>query len=63
MEKVDISELRERMEFCEQIIDWLYSEWGNNNRLFWSNWVKSSLSEFDVPKTYVVTVNNELAGT
>ena len=63
MEKVEIFELRERMEYCDKIVDWLYSEWGNNNRLFWENWVKSSLSVSDIPKTYAITVNDELAGT
>lgn len=63
MDIVEIFELREYMEFCETIINWLYSEWGRNNKMFWTKWVKSSLSLSDIPKTYVLTVNGELAGT
>lgn len=51
------------MEYCETIIDWLYSEWGDNNKLFWAGWVNSSLNSSDVPKTYTLFLNGKLAGT
>lgn len=63
MDKIEILELRQHMEYCDSVIDWLYSEWGSHNRLFWDSWVKSSLNASDVPKTYILKVNDILAGT
>lgn len=63
MNMIEILELRNQMEYCEVVVDWLYSQWGKNNHLFWTNWVKSSLSKDDIPKTYLLTVNGEPAGT
>lgn len=63
MEKIEIVELRDHLEHCNTVIEWLYSEWGNNNRSFWTSWVNSSLNELDIPKTYLIKVNGVLAGT
>lgn len=63
MDIIEIVELRDHQEFCNTVIDWLYSEWGNNNKAFWSSWIHSSLNEYDVPKTYLLKVNGVLAGT
>ena len=63
MEIIEIVELRDYQEYCDTVVEWLYSEWGNNNKAFWTSWVKSSLNELDIPKTYLIIVNGEVAGT
>lgn len=63
MEIIEIVELRDHQEYCNTVIEWLYSEWGNNNKAFWTSWVKSSLNERDIPKTYLIMVNGIPAGT
>ena len=63
MDNIEIFELRNRMEHFETVVNWLYSEWGSNNRMFWIYWIKSSNCSTDVPKTYLLTINGEAAGT
>jgi len=61
--KLSVRNLAEYMECFDTVLNWIYEEWGHNNREFWSGWIKSSLSEHDIPQTYVVFYRSELVGT
>lgn len=63
MKNIEIVELSQHMEFYETIVNWLYQEWGSNNLLYWKHWIKSSTCSDDIPKTYILTLNGEPAGT
>lgn len=60
---IRIENLANHMKYMTTIVDWLHSEWGNNNYKYWDSWVRSSLSLTDVPCTFIVLVEGELAGT
>lgn len=55
--------LNNHPKYIETVVNWLYSEWGNNNYKYWDSWVRSSLQEDDVPQTFIVFVNGKIAGT
>lgn len=61
--KVCIENLRDYPQYIDTVVGWVYSEWGNNNRRYWNSWIRSSLSEREIPKTYIVFVDNDIAGT
>lgn len=63
MSVINIFELRVHPEFIDIVCDWLYSEWGNNNKNFWYSWIKNSMQKDSIPKTYVITVDKQIAGT
>ena len=63
MARIQIVELRNHLEYLDTVIEWLYSEWGSENHAFWEYWVRSSLSENDIPKTYIAFVDDVIAGT
>lgn len=58
-----IENLCDYPEHIETVVNWLYSEWGNNNYSFWDSWVRSSIRKDRVPMTFVLLVNNTVAGT
>lgn len=60
---IEIKNLKGNMEDLERVSKWLYSEWGNNNPHYWESWVKYSNKESDIPQTWGIYVNHELAGT
>lgn len=61
--KICIENLRDYPQFIDTVVGWIYSEWGNNNRRYWDSWIRSSLSEKGVPQTYIVFVDDRIAGT
>lgn len=61
--KIVIENLSYHREYLDIVVDWLYSKWGNNNYNYWKSWVESSLSVYDVPQTFVILVDGEIAGT
>ena len=63
IDTIQIVNLNRVPEYIDTVIDWLYSEWGNGNRNYWTSWVKSSLGEDKVPQTFVILVNGVVAGT
>lgn len=63
MSIISVSELRLYPEYIETVSNWLYSEWGNNNKNFWCSWIKSSMQKNNIPKTYIITVDKKVAGT
>ena len=64
---MEIVNLATKMSYFNDVVDWLYDEWGThgekNNRVYWESWVKSSLSTQDVPQTYVAIESGELVAT
>ena len=58
-----IDELRNHPQFASTVIEWLYYEWGNHNRNFWESWITHSTQINDIPKTYILFVNNNIVGT
>ncbi len=58
-----IDELRKYPQYISIVAEWLYKEWGNNNRNYWESWVQHSLQAEDIPKTYVLFIDNNIAGT
>lgn len=60
---ITIEELRKHPECLSTVIEWLYKEWGNHNRQYWSSWVKYSTQEKDIPRTYVLFIDGHIAGT
>ena len=61
--RITIEELRNQTEYLSVIVEWLYKEWGNHNRKYWTSWVQHSMQENDIPKTYIIFVDGHLAGT
>lgn len=61
--KIRIENLRDYPQYINTVVGWIYSEWGNNNRRYWDSWIRSSLSEKEIPKTYIVFVDNNIVGT
>lgn len=58
-----IEELRKQPQYIPIIVEWLYKEWGNQNKNYWESWIRHSLQTNDIPKTYILFVNNCIAGT
>lgn len=61
--EIRIENLNMHPEYVGTVIDWIYSEWGCGNYKYWSSWIRSSLSEKDIPKTFIVLVDGRIAGT
>ena len=61
--KIIIDNLKNHPQYIEKVTKWLYSEWGNNNYNYWKSWVANSLSIHDVPQTYIVFIDDTIAGT
>lgn len=61
--KICMENLRDYPQFINTVVEWIYSEWGNNNRRYWDSWVKSSLAENEIPQTYIAFVDERIAGT
>lgn len=61
--KIHIEKLRDYPQYINTVVEWIYSEWGNNNRRYWDSWIRSSLSENDIPQTFIAIVDNKIAGT
>ena len=64
---MEIYNLADKMEFLDEVVEWLYNEWGvhgeKNNKAFWKSWVNSSLSKTDIPQTYIAIEGIELLAT
>lgn len=60
---IKIDELRKYPQYISIVTDWLYEEWGNNNKHYWESWVQFSLQANDIPKTYIVFINDHIVGT
>lgn len=63
MEVIRIENLYNHKAYLDNVVGWLYSEWGNNNPKYWEAWIKSSLNTVGIPQTYLTFVNDRLAGT
>ena len=64
--KIEISNLQNFPQHIDTVVNWLYSEWGNNNYAFWRSWVINSLNAKnanDIPQTYIMFANSEVVGT
>ena len=61
--EIKIEILTRDSEYIKTVINWLYSEWGNNNPNFWESWVRSSLSSDQVPMTFIALIDDKPAGT
>lgn len=60
---IRIENLRNYPQYINTVVEWIYSEWGNNNRKYWDSWIRSSLSADEIPQTYIVFVDDNIAGT
>lgn len=64
---MELFNLANKQEYLNLVVDWLFDEWGKKqhhyNKSFWDSWVRSSLSIYDVPQTYIVIDNSILVGT
>jgi hypothetical protein len=60
---IEIINLANKPEHIKTVVDWLFSEWGNDNYDYWNCWVRSSLCVDKVPQTFVILVDNRIAGT
>ena len=58
-----IDELRKHPEYLLTVVQWLYDEWGTDNKQYWTSWVQYSLQADDIPKTYVLFIDGRIAGT
>jgi GNAT superfamily N-acetyltransferase len=60
---IEVINLANKPEHIKTIVDWLFSEWGNDNYEYWDSWVRSSMLNNGVPMTFIVVCDNELVGT
>ena len=60
---VEIKNLYECPEYINIVVNWIYSEWGSNNFKYWDSWVRSSVNKESIPMTFVVFVDDKVAGT
>ncbi len=62
-----IYNLADKLDYLDNVVDWLYNEWGNHegsgNRNYWESWVRSSLSQKDIPQTFIAVEKNILIAT
>lgn len=63
MDQVKIDTLANYPQCVSQVVDWLYKEWGDNNFKYWNSWIRNSINNEGIPQTFIIFVNNELAGT
>lgn len=63
MKNIRIENLADYPEYIEEVINWIYNEWGNNNIKYWSSWIRNSINKKGIPQTFIVLVDDELAGT
>lgn len=61
--EIKIENLKYYPQYIDVVVNWLFSEWGNENFNFWDSWVRTSLNCKDIPQTYIAFVNNEIVGT
>ncbi len=60
---IEVVNLKDYPEHVGTVVEWLFSEWGNNNFKYWDSWVRYSLQDNQVPMTLIALVDGELAGT
>lgn len=64
---MEIYNLADKMEYFNEVVEWLFYEWGvhgeKNNKAFWKSWVNSSLSKTDIPQTYIAIEDDKLLAT
>lgn len=60
---IAIENLFDYPEYIDTVVNWLYSEWGDNNFQFWNSWVRSSINKKNIPITFIILVDNNIAGT
>lgn len=60
---ITIENLYDYPEYIDTVVNWLYSEWGDNNYSFWNSWVRSSVHKNGVPMTFILFVDDTIAGT
>ncbi len=60
---IRIDNLNNYPQYIDTVVNWLYSEWGNNNYKYWDSWVRSSLNNTDIPQTFVVFIDEKMVGT
>lgn len=60
---IRIDELRKYPQYIAVVTEWLYKEWGNHNKRYWESWVQYSQQASDIPKTYILFLNDSVVGT
>ncbi len=60
---IRIEKLCDNKQYIKTVVDWLYSEWGDENYNFWDSWIRSSMAPEGIPQTYIVFVEGVIAGT
>jgi predicted N-acetyltransferase YhbS len=60
---IQIVNLCECSNYVSTVVNWIYSEWGDNNYEYWNSWIRSSLSADKIPMTFGIFVDGKLAGT
>jgi GNAT superfamily N-acetyltransferase len=58
-----VQNLAKDKQYFDEVLALIYKEWGNNNYEYWRSWVKSSMSENEIPMTYIVFCDNDFVGT
>ena len=58
-----VKNIIENQNYFDEVLGLIYKEWGNNNIEFWRSWIKSSMSEKEIPMTFLVFCDNKLVGT
>ena len=61
--RIRIQKLIDNQTCFTFVVNWLYSEWGNNNYHFWVAWIRSSTRPEGIPQTFVSYVDDVIAGT
>lgn len=61
--RIRIETLFENQTYLTTVVDWLYSEWGDNNYQFWATWIRSSTRPEGIPLTFIIFVDDLIAGT
>lgn len=61
--EIKIENLNKYNEYIGTVVNWIFSEWGNDNYKYWDSWIRSSLLDGDIPKTYIIFIDGKLAGT
>lgn len=60
---IAIERLKDNPQYLNNVVEWVFSEWGKNNYNYWYSWIKNSMTDSFLPQTYIILVDGNLAGT
>lgn len=60
---IKIDSLNNFPQYVDIVVNWLYSEWGNNNYKYWDSWVKSTMNNTNIPQTFIIFIDEKIVGT